>query len=111
MAKEGRDDKGRFVKGNTHGITTDVARERQLRAAEVRKENRIVADAIRRAILGKNKATGNPVIDDLVTNTLERMQKGGSMGDLRAMADVLGELEQKVTENITMEMKFKFGDE
>ena len=114
MAKE-RDNKGRFVKGQKppvgNPISEGTAREMQLRSAEARKDNRIVADAIRRAILGKNKATGNPVIDDLVTNTLERMQKGGSMGDLRAMADVLGELEQKVTENITMEMKFKFGDE
>jgi hypothetical protein len=114
MAKE-RDNKGRFVKGQKppvgNPISEGTAREMQLRSAEARKDNRIVADAIRRAILGKNKETGNPVIDDLVNNTLERMQKGGSMGDLRAMADVLGELEQKVTENITMEMKFKFGDE
>lgn len=114
MAKN-RDDKGRFVKGVTPEgavpFSERTAKEMQLRSAEARKDNRIVADAIRRAILGKNKETGNPVIDDLVTSTLERMQKGGSMGDLRAMADVLGELEQKVTENITMEMKFKFGDE
>lgn len=115
MAKEGRNEKGQFVKGNKEGkrfrSCDGSATDAQLRSSEAQVQNRIVADAIRRAILGKNKATGNPVIDDLVTSTLERMQKGGSMGDLRAMADVLGELEQKVTENITMEMKFKFGDE
>ena len=66
MAKEGRDEKGRFVKGNTHGITTDVAREYQLRAAEARKENRLMADAIERALLRKHKETGNTVIDAVV---------------------------------------------
>ena len=87
------------------------AKEMQLRSAEARSENAIVANAIRRAILGKDPDTGNPMIEELVNNTISRMKRQGSMGDLRTMADVLGELEQKV--NLTGEMNhtFKFGDE
>ena len=110
MAKEGRDDKGRFVKGNTLGITTDVARERQLKAAEVRKDNRIVADTLRRALLGKDPDTGNPMIVSLVENTLKRTNKGGTMGDLRVAADILGELEQKIDHSGSIELSFKFGE-
>ncbi len=83
----------------------------QLRSAEARKENRIVADALRRALTGKDPDTGDPYIVAIANKTVERMNKQGGIGDLRVAADILGELEQKVTENITMEMKFKFGDE
>lgn len=111
MAKEGRDDKGRFIKGNTLGITTEVARERQLRAAEVRKDNRIIADALRRALLRPDRTTGNPTIDGIVERVVERLNQGGGTGDLRTMADVLGELEQKVSVEGDMNFTFKFGDE
>ena len=115
MAKEGRDERGRFKKGHSGNpsrqFSGGVAEEMQLRSAEARSENAIVANAIRRAILGKDPETGNPVIDEVVGNTVSRMKRQGSMGDLRAMADVLGELEQKL--NLTGEMNhtFKVGDE
>ncbi len=83
----------------------------QLRSAESRKENRIVADALRKALMGKDPETGDPYIVAITSKTVERMKGHGGIGDLRVAADILGELEQKVTENITMEMKFKFGDE
>ena len=114
MAKN-RDERGRFVKGVTPEgaipFSEGNAKEMQLRSAEARSENAIVANAIRRAILGRDPETGNPVIDEVVGNTVSRMKRQGSMGDLRAMADVLGELEQKL--NLTGEMNhtFKFGDE
>ena len=114
MAKN-RDERGRFVKGVTpegaKPFSEGVAKEMQLRSAEARSENAIVANAIRRAILGKDPDTGNPVIDELVGNTISRMTKQGSMCDLRAMADVLGELEQKVNLSGEMNHTFKFGDE
>lgn len=110
MAKEGRDDKGRFVKGNTLGINTEVARERQLKSAEARKDNRLVADALRRALLGKDPDTGNPMIVSIVENTLKRTNKGGNMGDLRVAADILGELEQKIDHSGSIELSFKFGE-
>ena len=111
MAKEGRDSKGRFVKGNTIGISTELARERQLQAAEARKENRLIASALQRALLRQDKQTGNPAIDNIVEGVVERVQKTGGTGDLRTMADVLGELEKKVSQDINMDFTFKFGDE
>ena len=111
MAKEGRDDKGRFVKGNTHGITTEVARERQLKAAQARKDNRIVASALRDALLSKDPDTGDLTIVSIVKGVTRRSKSQGSMGDIRMMADVLGELEQKVSVEGEMNFTFKFGDE
>lgn len=96
MAKEGRDEKGRFKKGNKIGINTEVAREYQLRAAEARKENRLMADAIERALLRKHKETGNTVIDTVVEKIVGRLDTNGSTGDLRVLADIMGELTQKV---------------
>ena len=96
MAKEGRDDKGRFVKGNKHGISTEVARDYQLRSAEARSDNRIMADAVRRALLKKDPATGNPTIQVIVEGVVGRLDKQGSTGDLRVLADIMGELTQKV---------------
>ena len=111
MAKEGRDDKGRFVKGNTHGITTEVARERQLKAAQARKDNRIVADALRRALMGKDPQSGDTMIVAIAKKTVEKMSGNGFVGDLRVAADILGELEQKVSVDGEMNFTFKFGDE
>lgn len=42
MKNEGRDDKGRFVKGNQEGFnSTEVAREMQLKSAQQRVENNL----------------------------------------------------------------------
>ena len=100
MAKN-RDERGRFVKGVTPEgavpFSEGVAKEMQLRSAEARKENRIVADALRRALMGKDPETGDPYIVAIATKTVERMKGQGGIGDLRVAADILGELEQKVT--------------
>ena len=111
MAKEGRDDKGRFKKGNKLGISTEVARERQLQAAESRKDNRIVADALRRALLEKDPDTGELAIVTIAKKTVLRTKGQGSPGDLRVMADILGELTQKVDLNGEIDLNFKFGGE
>ena len=73
-------------------------------------ENHIVADALRRALLGKDPDTGNPMIVSIVENTLKRTNKGGTMGDLRVAADILGELEQKIDHSGSIELSFKFGE-
>ena len=111
MAKEGRDEKGRFKKGNKLGISTEVARERQLQAAESRKDNRIVADALRRALLEKDPDTGELAIVTIAKKTVSRTKGQGSPGDLRVMADILGELTQKVDLNGEIDLAFKFGGE
>lgn len=115
MAKEGRNEKGQFVKGRRPPVGNQFsesdAREMQLRSAESRSGNRIVADALRRALLGKDPDTGDPMIKSIVDGVTSRSKKTGTFGDLRVAADILGELEQKVTENVNIELKFKFGDE
>ena len=109
MAKRERDEKGRYLPGSGP-IDKDIAREYQKKSAEVRKENRIVADTLRRALLGNDPETGNPMIVSLVENTLKRTNKGGTMGDLRVAADILGELEQKIDHSGSIELSFKFGE-
>ena len=51
------------------------------------------------------------MLDAITGGAITRMRENKNIAEVRVLADVLGELEQKVTENITMEMKFKFGDE
>ena len=109
-----RDKNGRFLPGITpegaKPFNEGTAKEMQLRSAEARKDNRIVADTLRRALLGKDPDTGNPMIVSLVENTLKRTNKGGTMGDLRVAADILGELEQKIDHSGSIELSFKFGE-
>lgn len=115
MAKEGRNEKGQFVNGNKEGrrFRSDdgSATEMQLRSSEAQVQNRLVAEALRRALLGKDPDTGDPMIKSIVDGVTSRSRKTGTFGDLRIAADILGELEQKVTENVNMELKFKFGGE
>lgn len=112
---QNRDEKGRFLPGITpegaKPFNEGTAKEMQRRSAEARKDNRIVADALRRALLRPDKTTGNPTIDGIVERVVERLNQGGGTGDLRTMADVLGELEQKVSVEGDMNFTFKFGDE
>ena len=111
MAQEGRDDKGRFIEGNKLGITTDVARERQLAAAAARKENRIVATALRDALLSEDPETGDPTIVTIVKTVTGRLTKDGRAADLHILAGTLGELEQKIQVEGDLEITCKFGDE
>ena len=114
MAKEGRDEKGRFRKGHSGNkecqFSAGTAEEMQLRSAEARKDNRIVADALRRALLGKDPDTGNPMIESIVKGAAERARKGGTFSDVRVAADILGELEQKIDHSGSIELVFKFGE-
>lgn len=114
MAKEGRNEKGQFIKGRRPPVGNQFserdAREMQMRSAESRSENRIVADALRRALLGKDPDTGDPMIKAIVDGVTSRSKKTGTFGDLRVAADILGELEQKVDHTGSVELVFKFGE-
>ena len=114
MAKEGRDEKGRFQKGNKAGkrFRSDdgSATEAQRNSSEAQVQNRIVADALRRALLGKDPDTGNPMIESIVKGAAERARKGGTFSDVRVAADILGELEQKIDHSGSIELSFKFGE-
>ena len=113
MAKN-RDEKGRFIPGVTpegaKPFNEGTAKEMQSRSAEARKDNRIVADALRRALLGKDPDTGNPMIESIVKGAAERARKGGTFSDVRVAADILGELEQKIDHSGSIELVFKFGE-
>ena len=92
-----RDDKGRFVKGNTSGINTDVAREYQARSAVVRKENRkereTLAEVLKRQLQEK-VADGSQLtkMEYLVAKALQNHSKGTlSLKDLTYLQKLLGE--------------------
>lgn len=114
MAKEGRDEKGRYIKGHKaegKPFCGETAVEMQARSAEAQVRNGIIAKALARVLLGKNPNTGNRMLDDLIEKTIERTLDRGGAADLRTLADVLGELEQKVEVSGDLNFNFKFGDQ
>lgn len=115
MAKEGRDKKGRFTEGNKEGrvftSSDGLAAEMQLKSAEARKDNRIVATALRDALLSKDPESGDPTIVAIVRSVTGRLTKDGRAADLHVIADTLGELQQKVHVDGDIEITCKFGDE
>lgn len=119
MAKEGRDERGRFIKGHSGNPDQRFSGERAQEAgrrsqevqAEARVRNGIIAQALARALMGKNPNTGNRMLDDLIEKTIERTLDRGCAADLRTLADVLGELEQKVEVSGDVNFNFKFGDQ
>lgn len=98
MAKPQRDSKGRFVKGNTQGISTEVAREYQARSAEARKRNRTLAEAVR-AALEKKATEGSPMtrLEYLAEKAIANHATGDmTFKDLRDLQKLLGEDVQNV---------------
>lgn len=116
MAKEGRDEKGRFKKGAKnipgHRFTKSNAREMANRANEARREQKTLAEALRIAL-------GNPdpdcpalsMLDSITLGAIEQMRKNKNIAEVRVLADVLGELTQKVDLNGEIDLAFKFGGE
>lgn len=115
MANEERDEKGRFVKGVTPTgaipFNEGIAKEMQKKSAEARKDNRIVATALRDALLSKDPESGDPTIVAIVRSVTGRLTKDGRAADLHVIADTLGELQQKVHVDGDIEITCKFGDE
>lgn len=92
MAQQ-RNEKGQFVKGNTCGFSAETARDNQLRSAEARKENRTLAEVLRRE-LEKKASAGSPLtkMEWLVAKALDNHSKGSlTLKDLRYMQQLLGE--------------------
>lgn len=113
MAKEGRDERGRYKKGHKaegKPFCSETAVEMQARSAEAQVRNGIIAKALARVLLGKNPNTGNRMLDDLIEKTVERTLDRGGAADLRTLADVLGELEQKLDISGNVNYTFKFGE-
>lgn len=88
-----RDEKGRFVKGNREGISTESAREMQLRSAASRKENRTLAEVLKKQLLQK-ASQGSQItkMEYLVAKALDNHSKGQlTLKDLTYLQKLLGE--------------------
>lgn len=88
-----RDEKGRFVKGNREGFSTETARDMQLRSAEARKENRTLSEVLKRQLLQK-AAQGSELtkLEYLVAKALDNHSKGTlTLKDLTYLQKLLGE--------------------
>lgn len=92
-----RDGKGRFQKGNTEGKlfsnSDGSATEMQLRSAAARKENRTIAEVLRRQ-LSEKAASGSPMtrLEYLVAKALDNHSRGSlSLKDLTYLQRLLGE--------------------
>ena len=86
-----RDSKGRFVKGNTEGISTEVAREYQLRSAEARKRNKTLREAMIEA-LHEDGGNGLTKLEVLVRKAMANHANGKlSFLDLKFLASIMGE--------------------
>lgn len=93
-----RDKKGRFVKGNTSGISTEVARDYQAKSAAARKENRKLADILREQLAQKAGDGTMTKYEYLVAKAIANGAKDAkfSMRDLKDLQALLGENVQKV---------------
>lgn len=91
MKKLERDAKGRFLPGNKEGISTEVAREYQLRSAEARKKNKTLREAMIEA-LQEEGGGGYTKLEILVRKAMENHRNGKlSFLDLKSLASIMGE--------------------
>ena len=51
------------------------------------------------------------MLDAITGGAITRMRENKNIAEVRVLADVLGELEKKVSQDINMDFTFKFGDE
>ncbi len=95
-----RDAKGRFLPGNTSGISTEVARDYQQRSATKRKENRTVAEVLRAQLMEKAGDGNLTKLEYLTLKAITTHAKGDmTMKDLREMQKVLGEDVKEINVN------------
>lgn len=99
MEENGRDKKGRFVKGNKVGICTEVAREYQRKSAAKRKENKTIADTLRYA-LEERISKDSPMTkrEYLILKALSNASKDDTLSfrDITEIQKILGESVQNV---------------
>ncbi len=92
---EGRDEKGRFAKGNKHGhrFSNGDATECQQKSLVARKENQRVTDVVRRVLSEKGSKVDKTKLDDFVEKVVYSVFKGAnlSLDDLLKLQKILGE--------------------
>ena len=100
MAAPGRDNKGRFTKGNTEGknspIRNGLATEMQALSVAQRIENRTLRETVLYVLREKEKS-GLTKQERIVREALEGSDRGISIKDLRDLAEILGESKLNIT--------------
>jgi hypothetical protein len=100
MAAPGRDNKGRFTKGNTEGknspIRNGLATEMQALSVAKRIENRTLRETVLYVLREKEKS-GLTKQERIVREALEGSDRGISIKDLRDLAEILGESKLNIT--------------
>jgi hypothetical protein len=116
MAKEGRDENGRFKKGvsgnPSHRFNAETAQEAGRRSQEAQREKKTIADALRAALYAPDPE--NPkqtMIESITGGAIGQMNRNKNIAEVRTLADILGELTQKVDVNGEIDLAFKFGGE
>ena len=114
MAKE-RDERGRWVKGVTPKgavpFNEVTAKEAGRRSQQVQREKKTIADALRVAMYEPDPDNPKQTRLDAITGgAISQMMKNKNIVEIRVLADVLGELEQKIDHTGSIELSFKFGE-
>ena len=87
-----RDNKGKFVKGNSHAISAEVAREMQARSVEARRRNKSLADTLRAELEKKAPGTDMSKLEYLAAKAIGNHAAGEmTFKDLRDLQHLLGE--------------------
>ena len=111
-----RDEKGRFVPGvggdPAHRFHGGNAVEMARRSNEKQKEKKTIAEALRVAMYEPDPDNpGQTMLDSITGGAISQMLKNKNISEVRVLADVLGELAQKVDVNGQLDVNFKFGGE
>lgn len=115
MVKE-RDERGRWIKGVTPKgavpFNEVTAKEAGRRSQEVQRKNKTVAEALRIAMYEPDPDNpGQTMLESITGGAIAQMLKNKNISEVRVLADVLGELAQKVDVNGQLDVNFKFGGE
>lgn len=95
-----------------HVLTVEEQSKGGVASGEAKRKRKTIAEALRIAL--EQPDADNPELtrlDSLTDGLISRMLKNPTAADLRTVADILGELEMKVKQEIKTENRFKFGDE
>lgn len=113
-----RDNKGRFVKGNTVGVPfrsseehTELARKAGKASVQAKKQYKLLKEELRE-ILNEETTKGSGVtkMQAVIQNVLKNTLSKGRALDLKIIAEVLGEMEINVNLNQSEKPKIVFDD-
>ena len=89
-----------------------TAKEAGRRSQEVQREKRTVAEALRVAMYEPDPDNpGRTMLDSITGGAISQRIKNKNIAEVRVLADVLGELSQKIDHSVDLNVNFKFGGE